>query len=134
MPQRDNVVYLKTKRKINNDLQCLTLHTLRLSSYVFSPSRISPLFFFGCHAVTQLALQLHQEHTQVGCSNREARKRPARGHFHNGPWTCRHTHTHIHKQERNTTKLKFSTCNMDGDTQNLNFAQFKCFLLTANCR
>jgi len=44
------------------------------------------VFVFGS-AVTQLARQLHQERTQVVCSNREARKRPARRHSYNGPWT-----------------------------------------------
>ena len=43
--------------------------------------------FFCCYAATQLALQLQQERTQVVCSNRVARKRPARRHFHNGPST-----------------------------------------------
>ena len=43
--------------------------------------------FFGCYAATQLALQLHQEHTQVVCSNGVARKRPARRHSRYGPWT-----------------------------------------------
>jgi len=39
------------------------------------------LYFFGCYAATgQLALQLHQQRTQVVCSIREARKRPAREH------------------------------------------------------
>jgi len=38
------------------------------------------LVFFGCYAATQLALQLHQERTQVVCSNREARKRPSPRH------------------------------------------------------
>ena len=37
-------------------------------------------------------------------SNREARKRPARGHFRNGPWTWKHTHTHVNKQDRYRTK------------------------------
>jgi len=32
-------------------------------------------------------LPWHQEHTQVVCSNWEARKRPARRHSRNGPWT-----------------------------------------------
>jgi len=31
---------------------------------------------------------------------REARKRPARGHSHNGPWNCRHTHTHVDTQKK----------------------------------
>jgi len=33
--------------------------------------------FCRCYAATQLVLQLHQERTQVVCSNRDARKRPA---------------------------------------------------------
>ena len=44
-------------------------------------------FFFCCYAATQLALQVRQERTQVVCSNREARKHPARRHSRNGPWT-----------------------------------------------
>ena len=36
---------------------------------------------------TQLVRQLHQERTQVGCSNKEARKRLTRRHSRNGPWT-----------------------------------------------
>ena len=44
-------------------------------------------FFFGCFAATQLARQLHQECTQAVCSNGVARKRPARRHSRNGPWT-----------------------------------------------
>jgi len=43
------------------------------------------LFFLFCHAATQLPLQLHQERTQVLCSNGVAQKRPARRHFRNGP-------------------------------------------------
>jgi len=35
------------------------------------------LCFWILFAATQLALQLHQKCTQVACSNREARKRPA---------------------------------------------------------
>jgi len=42
---------------------------------------------FNSHAATQLALQLHQERMQVVCSNREAQKRPARGHSRHVPWT-----------------------------------------------
>ena len=42
------------------------------------------VFFFGCYAATQVALQLNQERTQLVCSNREARKCPARGHSRNG--------------------------------------------------
>ena len=45
-------------------------------------------FFFGCcFAATQLARQLHQEHTKVVCNNKEAWKRLARRHSRNGPWT-----------------------------------------------
>jgi len=62
-------------------------------------------WFLGCYAATQIALQLHQERIQVVRSNREAWKRPARGHFCNGPWTWRYTHTHVGKQKRNRTKL-----------------------------
>jgi len=40
-------------------------------------AKVGFFVFFGCYAATQLALQLHQERTQVVCSNREARKRPA---------------------------------------------------------
>jgi len=45
------------------------------------------LLFFGCYVATQLACQLHQERTQVVCSNKEARKRLARRHSSNGLWT-----------------------------------------------
>ena len=45
------------------------------------------LFFFGCYAATQLVLQLQEEHTQVVCSNKEARKRLVWRHSRNGPWT-----------------------------------------------
>ena len=63
------------------------------------------LFFFCCYAATQLALQVQQERSQVVCSNREARKRLARGHSRNGPWTrWRHTHTHVDTKKRNRTK------------------------------
>jgi len=41
--------------------------------------------FFGCFVTTQLARQLHQERTQVVCSNKEALKRLARRHSRNGP-------------------------------------------------
>jgi len=44
-------------------------------------------FFFVCFAATQLARQVHQERTQVLCSNKVARKRLARRHSRNGPWT-----------------------------------------------
>ena len=43
--------------------------------------------YSGCYAATQLALELQQERTQVVCSNKEARKRLARRHSRNGPWT-----------------------------------------------
>jgi len=59
-------------------------------------------FFFGCFAVTQ---QLHEEPTQVVCSNMEAQKRPARGHSsYNGPWTWRRTHAQVDKQKWNRTQ------------------------------
>jgi len=45
------------------------------------------VFFFGCFAATQLARPVHQEHTQVVCTNKEARKRLPRRHSRNGPWT-----------------------------------------------
>jgi len=38
-------------------------------------------FFLVCYAATQLAIQLQQECTQMVCSNREARKRPAQAEF-----------------------------------------------------
>jgi len=44
-------------------------------------------FFFWCFAATQIARQLHQEHTQVVCSNKEVWRRLARRHSRNGPWT-----------------------------------------------
>jgi len=42
---------------------------------------------FFCYAATQLALQLHQEHTQVVCNNKVAQKCLACRHSLNGPWT-----------------------------------------------
>ena len=39
-----------------------------------------PLIFFLCFAATQVTRQLHQERTQVVCSNKVARKRLARRH------------------------------------------------------
>ena len=42
--------------------------------------------FFGHYAATQLALQLHQECTQVVFNNKVARKRLARRHSRSGPW------------------------------------------------
>ena len=53
-------------------------------SYVDSGFTTVKAFFFYCFAATQLARQLHQERTQVVCSNREARKRPARRQSRNG--------------------------------------------------
>jgi len=44
-------------------------------------------FFSCCYAAKQLALQVQQERTQVVYSHKEARKRLARRHFRNGPWT-----------------------------------------------
>jgi len=62
-------------------------------------------FFFGCCFVaTQLARQLHQERLQVGCSNKEARKRLARRHSRNGPWTQRQTHIHVVKIKEKYSK------------------------------
>jgi len=45
------------------------------------------VFLLLCRHTAQLALQLCQKRTHVVCSNREARKRPARRHSRNGPWT-----------------------------------------------
>ena len=42
-----------------------------------STNQHTVFFFFGCYAATLLALQLHQERTQVMCNNKEARKRLA---------------------------------------------------------
>jgi len=42
---------------------------------------------FCCYVATQLSRQLHQERTQVVCSNKEAWKRLALRHSRNGPWT-----------------------------------------------
>jgi len=39
-----------------------------------------------CYAATQLARPLHQERTQVVCSNNVARNRLARKNSRNGPW------------------------------------------------
>jgi len=65
-------------------------------------------FFYFCYATTQLARKLQQERAQVVCSNREARKRLARGHSRNGPLelkaythTCRQT-----KQKQNKTHIR----------------------------
>jgi len=57
--------------------------------------------FFCFYTATQLALQVQQERSQVVWTNREAWKRPARGHSRNGPWTRRNTHTHEDTQKRN---------------------------------
>ena len=56
-------------------------------SFSFSFLEFSLSFLGCCYAATQLALQVEQKRTHVVCSNREARKRPARGHSRNGPWT-----------------------------------------------
>jgi len=56
-------------------------------------------FLFGRFAATQLALRLHQKRTQVVCSNREARKRPARGHSRNWPWDWK-AYAHICRQTK----------------------------------
>jgi len=50
------------------------------------------IFCCFCFAATQLALQVQQERTQVVCSNRQARKRPAESNgtpaiIDDGPWT-----------------------------------------------
>jgi len=49
--------------------------------------RVCYTFFFCCYAATQPARQVRQEHTQVVCSNKIARKRLARRNSRNGPWT-----------------------------------------------
>ena len=41
---------------------------------------------FVCKASTPLTLSVHQEHIQM-VRSQVAQKRPARGHFRNGPWT-----------------------------------------------
>ena len=66
-----------------------------ISFCVLSPQARAPItartltggvqFYSCCLAATQLARQLHQERTQVVCSNRESRKRPARRHSRDGP-------------------------------------------------
>jgi len=45
------------------------------------------IFFSCCFATTQPAPLVHQERTQVVCSNKVARKHLARRHSRNGPWT-----------------------------------------------
>jgi len=50
-------------------------------------------FFWFCFVATQLERQLQQERTQVVCTNREARKRAARRHSCNGPWTMAYANT-----------------------------------------
>jgi len=47
------------------------------------PSWARTCLFLWCFADTQLAHRLQQERTQVVCSNREARKHPARRHSRN---------------------------------------------------
>ena len=54
------------------------------------PPKLLKLFCV-CFAVTQPARQLHQERTQVACSNRKARKRPARRHSRKDLKLWRHT-------------------------------------------
>jgi len=54
------------------------LTTSRCASPRLATSHFLVLF---CYATTKLALQVQQERTQVVCSNREAQKHPARGHF-----------------------------------------------------
>jgi len=44
-------------------------------------------FWFLSFIATQFARQLHQERFKGVCSNKEARKRLARRHSRNGPWT-----------------------------------------------
>jgi len=58
-----------------------------LASRAIQKSSVFCHFFVQCFAATQLARQLQQECTQVGRSNKEARKRLARRHCSNGPWT-----------------------------------------------
>ena len=48
---------------------------------------VDGFWFLVCYAATLLALQLQQKRVHVVRSNRVARKRPARGHSRNGPWT-----------------------------------------------
>jgi len=93
---RDNVVYWKTKGKINNDLTCLYVlwYVRVVDTLDFSKCYGSSLFFkknkddpCRCYAATQLALQLQQERAQVVCSNKDPRKRLAQRHSRNGPWT-----------------------------------------------
>ena len=86
-------------------------------------------FFF---AATQLAprRQLHQERTHVICSNREARKRPARGHSCNGPWIWRHTHRHADRQNRNRTKHTSSNTQHEWTTHTRNSNEFCIFILS----
>ena len=56
------------------------------AGHSFTNEGIIPVVFLvvvSCYAATQLALQLQQERTQVVCSTRVARKRPARRHSRN---------------------------------------------------
>jgi len=54
----------------------------RLCFFCLSSTCVHFHYFFGCFASTQLARRLHQERTQVVCSNKVARKRLARRHSH----------------------------------------------------
>jgi len=51
------------------------------------PEKLEIGFFLVLFCRTQLARQLQQERAQVVCSNKVARKRLARRHSRNGPWT-----------------------------------------------
>ena len=60
--------------------RCRPRQSGRHCTPTLAPLRPKHAFYFClccCYATTQLVLQLHQERTQVVCSNREARKRPA---------------------------------------------------------
>ena len=83
-------------------------------------TQVAHKLFFSPWCFAQPALQLPQERTQVVCSddlpigfpinniislvcsNSEALKRLARGHFRNGPWNWSPTHIHVDKQKKNT--------------------------------
>ena len=90
----------RLRRVGRSKVRCHTLSvtgTKPVSVSVSNPDRNGSQAFFCCLAATQLARQVQQERTQVGCSNKVAQKRLARRHFRNGPWKEWQTHTHFIK-------------------------------------
>ena len=86
----------RTKRARTHDSES-PVYLLNLSSLRqpwvarSSPSTLTTSFFvfvFCCYVAIQLACQLHQEHTQVVCSNKETRKHLARRPWIYHPRVC----------------------------------------------